>query len=183
MSVPFRPFGIRATFVFAAGTALIGCGGSATTDVGPTIPQVAGNYSITESVTAATCSPNQLPAGGTVILIAFSQTFDVIIQQTGSALKLYEVGFPDEAERGTVDAAGRISLSFHVVFQEEPREGNRVFFDDLTGQRDLQFQESAGRITGTSAYVNVFHENAISTPVFTTCSRQGNSTSLVRKPS
>lgn len=183
MSVRFRRFGVPATLLFAAGMSLIGCGGSGSTDAGPTIPQVAGTYTITEAVTAAACTPNQLPAGGTVILIAFSQTFDVIIQQTGSALKLYQVGFPDEAERGTVDAAGRISLSFHVVFQEEPRDGNRVFFDDLTGQRDLQFQESTGRITGTASYVNVFHENAISAPVFTTCSRQGGSVSLVRKSS
>lgn len=136
---------------------------------------------MTESVTAATCTPNQLPAGGIVILEAFSQTFDVTIVQTGTALKLYEVGFPDEAETGTIDAGGRISLAFRVLFQETPREGNRVFFDDLTIQRDLQAQESAERITGTSSYVNIFHEGLTTAPVYTTCSRQGSSTTLVRK--
>lgn len=176
-----RRFNRRASHFSTAAAFLIGCGGGGTGTDAPSIPRVAGTYAITEAVTAANCAPNQLPPGGTVILVAFSQTYDVIIQQTGSALKLYEVGFPDEAETGTVDASGKITLSIRIQFQEEPREGNRVFFDDLTIQRDLQFQESAGRITGTSTYVNVLHENAISAPVFTTCSRQGSTTTLVRK--
>jgi hypothetical protein len=79
---------IRAAVLIGAGPNLVGCSG--TTDAGPSIPRVAGTYSITESVTAVTCTPQEPPAGGTVQLEAFSQTFDVQIDQTGSALKLYD---------------------------------------------------------------------------------------------
>ncbi len=162
---------LTAGYLIAAGVLLTGCGGGST-DLGPSLPQVAGTYAMTGSVTAATCTPNQLPAGGIVVLEAFSQTFDVRIDQTGSALKLYEVGFPNDFDPGTIDVNGRISINAHLIFEETPRTGNRVFFVDLTIQRALQ-RQSTGQITGTATYVNIFREGSTSAPVYTTCSRQG----------
>lgn len=160
-----------AGYLIAAGVLLTGCGGGST-DAGPSLPQVAGTYAMTESSTAVTCTPNQLPAGGIVVLEAFSHTFDVRIDQTGSALKLYEVGFPNDFDSGTIEVDGRISINAHLFFEETPRAGNRVFFVDLTIQRALQ-RQSTGQITGTATYVNIFHEGSTSAPVYTTCSRQG----------
>jgi hypothetical protein len=164
-----RPY-LHAAFLLGAGQLLVGCGG--TTDAEPSIPQVAGTYSLTESVTAATCTPNEPPAGGTVRLEAFSQTFDVQISQTGSSLRLYELGHPESADEGTIETDGRISFDGHVDFEETPREGNRVFFVDLTIHRELQVQ-STTRISGSASYVNVFHEGSITAAIYATCSRQG----------
>jgi hypothetical protein len=171
-----RPY-LHAAFLLGAGQLLVGCGG--TTDAEPSIPQVAGTYSLTESVTAATCTPNEPPAGGTVRLEAFSQTFDVQISQTGSTLKLYELGNPVASEEGTIGTDGQITFSSHLGFEETPREGNRVFFVDLTIARELQVQ-SAERITGGASYVNVFHEGSSTAAVYATCSRQGGN-ELIRK--
>jgi hypothetical protein len=168
---------IRAAVLIGAGPNLVGCSG--TTDAGPSIPRVAGTYSITESVTAVTCTPQEPPAGGTVQLEAFSQTFDVQIDQTGSALKLYELGHPEAAEAGTIDADGRISFNGLFTFEEAPREGNRVFFVDLTIHRELQTQATAG-IAGSATYVDVFHEGSSTAPIYATCSRQGTN-DLVRQ--
>jgi hypothetical protein len=168
---------LSAAFLIGTVPLLEGCGG--TTDADTSIPQVAGTYSITESVTAATCSPNQLPAGGIVRLDAFSQTFDVQISQTGSTIRLFEFGNPEPTDEGTINTDGRISFSGHQVFQETPRERNRVFFVYLTIVRELQVQ-SAERITGSASYVNVFHEGSTTSAVYTTCSRQGGN-ELIRK--
>jgi hypothetical protein len=165
---PISPyFGVAV--VYAMSQVLVGCSG--TTDA-PDVPQVAGTYSVTQSVTAATCAPNELPAGGTVRLEAFSQTFSVQINQVGSTLTLTESGQPTPSESGTIDAAGAISLDGTLDFQEAPREGDRTFFVHLTFHDDLQVQ-SAGRINGTSSYVNVFHEGSSTAATYTTCSRDG----------
>src|SRR5215210_7552399 len=89
---------LQAAFLIGTAQLLGGCGG--TTDADLSIPQVAGTYSLTESATATTCIPNEPPAGGTVRLDAFSQTFDVQITQTGSTLRLSEFGHPEAAEEG-----------------------------------------------------------------------------------
>ena len=156
---------------------LLACGGTTDTDL--SLPQVAGTYSITESATAATCSPNQPPAGVTVRLDEFSQTFDVQITQNGSVVRLFEFGHPEATEEGTIEPDGRISLSGQFVFEETPREGNRVFFVDLSIARDLQVQ-STEQITGSASYVNVFHEGSSTTAIYARCSRQGGN-ELIRK--
>jgi len=161
---------LAAALLIGAGQLLAGCGGS--TDNSPSLPRVAGTYSITESIDTAPCAPVDPPPGGTVRLEAFSQTYDVQITQSGSTLSLYEVGHPESAEAGTIQADSTISFSGEFVFQEAPREGNRVFFVDLTITRDLQLQ-STGQIAGSSSYVDVFHEGASTAPVYATCSRQG----------
>lgn len=168
---------LHAAALGIAGQLLIACSGS--TDDGPSIPQIAGTYSVTESVPAATCDPNQLPAGGTVRLESFPLTYDVVINQTGSALTLSVVGFSD-VEDGTIGTDSTISLSDQFAFEEAPREGNRIFFVDLTVQRDLQVQ-STSRLAGTSSYVNVFREGSATAAVYTTCSRQGGTIELVRQ--
>jgi hypothetical protein len=160
---------LGAAVVSAMSHLLVGCSG--TTDT-PDVPRVAGTYSVTESVNAATCAPNELPSGGTVRLEAFSQTFSAQIDQVGSTLSLRETGQSAPAESGTIDAAGAISLAGTLDFQEAPREGDRMFFVHLTFHDDLHVQ-SAGRINGTSSYVNVFHEGSSTAPTYTTCSREG----------
>jgi hypothetical protein len=175
-TVSIRPY-LHVAFFLGAGQLLVGCGG--TTDAEPSIPQVAGTYSITESVTAVTCTPNEPPPGGTVRLEAFSQTGDVQIDQTGSTLKLYEPGHPEIAESGPIETDGSISFSGVFNFEETPREGNRVFFVDLTIHRELQV-ESTARIAGSASYVNVFHEGSSTAAIYATCSREGTN-ELVRK--
>jgi hypothetical protein len=171
-----RPY-LDAALLIGAAQLLAGCGG--TTDNGPAAPQVAGTYSITESVDAATCTPVEPPPGGTVRLEAFPQTSDVQITQTGATLSLYEVGNPGAAEAGTIQADSTISFSGQFAFEEAPREGDRVFFVDLTINRQLQLQ-STGQIAGTASYVNLFHEGSSTADVYATCSRQGGN-QLVRK--
>lgn len=166
---------LHAAALGIAGQLLIACSGS--TDDGPSIPQIAGTYSVTESVPAAPCDPNQLPAGGTVRLESFSLTYSVVITQTGSALTLSGAGV---VEDGIIGADSTISLSGQFTFEEAPREGNRIFFVDLTVQHDLQLQ-SASRLAGTSSYVNVFREGSATAAVYTTCSRQGGTIELVRQ--
>ncbi len=171
-----RPY-LHTAFLISAGQLFIGCGG--TTDTQPSIPQVAGTYSITESVAAVTCTPTEPPPGGTVRLEAFSQTFDVQIDQTGSTLQLSEVGHPEFAETGTIGTDSTISFDGVVVFEEAPREGDRVFFVDLTIHRDLQVQ-STEQIAGSASYVDVFHEGSSTAAVYATCSREGTN-EFVRK--
>jgi hypothetical protein len=137
------------------------------------IPNVAGNYTISETIPAATCSPAQLPAGGDVILTAFTQSYRVRIEQSGATIRLVDVDFPDTPELGTIDSSGRITITSRLVFQETPREGNRVFFVDLTLTRDLVFDSSTRRLTGTGAATNIFREGSTTNPVYTTCSRHG----------
>jgi hypothetical protein len=175
-TVSIRPYR-HAAFLIGAGQLLVGCGG--TTDAQPSIPQVAGTYSITESVAAVTCTPTEPPPGGTVRLEAFSQTFDVEITQTGSTLQLSVVGDPESAETGTIGTDSTISFDSLLVFEEGTREGNRVFFVDLTIHRDLQVQSTA-RIAGSASYVDVFHEGSSTAAVYATCSREGTN-ELVRK--
>jgi hypothetical protein len=167
---------IYAAFLLGASHLLVGCGGDSG---GPSIPQVAGTYSLTESLTATTCTPTDPPPGGTVRLEAFSQTYDVQITQTGTALQLFEVGIPQAAETGTIASDGSMSFTVNFAFEEAPREGNRVFFVDLTVQRELQVQ-SATQISGSAMYVNVFHEDSITAPTYATCPRQATN-ELVRK--
>ena len=161
---------LDAALLIGAGQLLAGCGG--TTDNGPSAPQVAGTYSITESVDTAPCTPVDPPPGGTVRLEAFSQTYDVQITQSGARLSLFEVGNPGVADTGRIEADSTISFSDEFVFEEAPREGNRVFFVDLTINRELRLQ-STGQIAGTASYVDVFHEGSSTADVYATCSRQG----------
>ncbi len=175
-TVAIRPY-LDAALLIGAGQLLAGCGG--TTDNGPSVPQVAGTYSITESLDAATCAPVEPPPGGTVRLEAFSLTYDVQITQTGATVALFEVGNPGAAEAGTIQADSTISLSDQFVFEEAPREGDRVFFVDLTINRVLQLQ-STGQIAGSASYVNVFHEGSSTADVYATCSREAGN-QLVRK--
>ena len=174
-TVSMRPH-LCAAFLLAANQLLVGCGGDSG---GPSIPQVAGTYSITENATATTCTPTDPPPGGTVRLEAFSQTYDVQITQSGTALQLFEVGVPQAVESGTIAADGSMSFTSNFVFQEAPREGNRVFFVDLTIQRELQVQ-SATQILGSASYVNVFLEDSSTAPIYATCPRQATN-ELVRK--
>jgi|RhiMethySRZTD1v2_1073278.scaffolds.fasta_scaffold327317_2 hypothetical protein len=175
-SVSLRTYLQVATMV-CVGQLLAGCGGN--TDSNPSIPQVAGTYSITESAGAATCTPKEPPAGGIVRLDAFAQTYDVQIDQTGSTLALYEVGHPEVPEAGTIDIDGNILFSGQVSFEETPREGNRVFFVDLAINRELQVQ-STSRVTGQALYQNVFHEGSATAAIYATCTREGEN-ELVRK--
>ena len=174
-TVSIRPY-LDAALLIGTSQLLAGCGG--TTDNGPSAAQVAGTYSITESIDAATCTPVQPPPGGTVRLEAFSQTYDVQITQTGATLALSEVG-QGTTEAGTIAADSTISLSAQFAFEEAPREGGRVFFVDLTIHRELQLV-STGQIAGSASYVNVFHEGASTADVYATCSRQAVN-QLVRK--
>ncbi len=171
-----RPRRTAAALAVAA-QLLIACGDS--TDADPPIPVVAGTYSVTESIPAATCDPNQLPAGGTVRLEAFSLTHDVVLQQTDSALSLQVVGAQD-TETGTIGTDSTISFDGSLAFEEAPREGGRVFFVDLTIHHDLRLQ-STSRIAGTNSFVNVFREGSPTAAVYTMCSRQGGAIELVRK--
>jgi hypothetical protein len=175
-TVSIRPY-LHVAFLIGASQLVVGCGG--TTDAQPSIPQVGGTYSITESVAAVTCTPTDPPPGGTVRLEAFSQTFDVQIDQTGSTLQLYELGHPEIAEAGTIGTDSTVSFDGLLVFEEAPREGNRVFFVDLTIHRDLQLQSTA-RIAGSASYVDVFHEGSSTAAIYATCSREGTN-ELVRK--
>ena len=134
------------------------------------IPDVAGNYTQSESLPAATCTGNQLPAGGTVVLEAFTQSYPVRIEQTGSAIRLIDIEAPDDPVIGTIDSDGKIALTYHAFFQEAPR-GSKTFFDDLTITLALTFDKSTGRISGTGNVVNVFHEGSTTAPVYATCSR------------
>ena len=56
-------------------------------------------------------------------------------------------------------------------FQEDPREGNRLFFVDLTASHELQRVDNGARFAGSGSYVNIFHEGSATAPVFATCSR------------
>ena len=172
-----HPRGGLVAAILVASITLGGCSDS--TSPGLTaIPNVAGNYTLSESIPAATCTPNQLPPGGIVILEAFTQSYDVRIEQTGNTVRLIDVDFPDIPETGTIDASGKISFSTKDLFQETPREPNRIFFVDLTFTRDLQYDASTKRITGTGTAVNIFREGSATSAVFTTCSRQGITSTL-----
>ncbi len=176
-----NPFSLRRAvlLLFVIGGA--GCGeGSDPSPGPPAIPNVAGNYTISTSVPAVTCTPSQPPSGGTVILEAFSQSYAVRIEQTGGVIRLIEVAFPDEPFSGTINAAGEITIVDRFTFREAPRAGNRVFFVDLTGTYALTLDKSTGRITGTVGFVNVFHEGSPSAPIYTTCSRQGGTATFTR---
>ena len=115
-----------------------------------------------------------------MVVSAFLLEYDVRIEQTGSTLKLTEIDFPTDVETGTIDPSGKISFGIRVLFEETPREGNRIFFVDLTIGRDLQFQQSTSTIVGTSSAVNIFREGSATAPVYTTCSRHGGVTNFVR---
>ncbi|MEO8577414.1 MAG: hypothetical protein ABI556_11960 [Gemmatimonadales bacterium] len=154
------------------------CSDGGTTDPTPTVPTVAGNYTLSEAIPAASCSPNQLPSGGIVVLTAFTQVYPVRIEQSGSVIRIVSVDFPDDPETGTIDSDGRITTSSRIVFQEDPRAGNRVFFVDLLLERSLQFDRSTGRITGTASANNVFREGSSTAAIFTTCNRQGATVTL-----
>lgn len=181
MSTISSPFSLRTalSLLFVIGGA--GCGEGSDPSPGPTaIPNIAGNYTLSTSVPAVACTPNQPPSGGTVILEAFSQSYPVRIEQTDGVIRLTEVGFPDDPATGTINAAGEITIVDRFTFQEAPRAGNRVFFVDLTATYALTLDKSTGRITGTIGVVNVFHEAAANAPIYTTCSRQGGTTTLTR---
>lgn len=161
-----------------AAALLTGCGDDST---GPGIPNVAGTYVVTGSIEAVTCTPRQLPAGGSVILEAFKfEDFDppfrLQIKQDGSQLTVTDVDFPEFfTYTGTVDRNGNVTFETTVEFEEEPREGNRIFRVTLTESYKLQREDGGNRLRGTASFVNVFREGE-STEVFTTCSRGATAT-------
>ena len=158
----------RLTSLIAMATLVSACSESTSTG----LPNVAGAYHRLEQVAAVTCIPQRPPAeGGTVILDAFVNDFDVRIQQSGSQITIIEPAFPnDPGLTGSIDAAGNISVEQVVNFQEEPR-GTRTFFDNLTLKNDLTVQSGGTRLVGTGSYVNIFREGAPTAAVFATCSR------------
>lgn len=150
----------------------LGCGGGDGT--GPDAPpNVAGRYRATRALAAVACTPQRPPAGGgTVILTAFSDTTLTRIQQAGARLTVTYPDFPaSPPDTGSVAADGTVTLGFKETFQEEPREGNRTFFVDLTVTEVLRRADNGARLAGSGTYVNVFHEGAATAPVFATCSR------------
>lgn len=158
----------RFAVLLAVGASISACSDSTSSGV----PNVAGVYHWREQVAAVTCTPQQLPAeGGTVVLGAFLNEFDVRIQQSGSQVTIVDTAFPnDPSPTGSIDAAGRISVSLVIDFQEDPR-GTRTFFDHLTINNDLTVQSGGTRLVGSGAYVNVFHEGSPTAAIFATCSR------------
>jgi hypothetical protein len=167
---------------FLAALAL-GCGSDATGPDAPTrrespvpgaTPMVAGHYHRTDVLEAVTCTPHRPPPGGTVILDAFAMSSIVRIEQVGSRLALAYTSVPTPPiDTGTVDPAGRITFGARLTFREAPREGNRIFFVDLTIRAALERVDGSTRLVGPIAYENVFREGAPTAPVFTTCSRTG----------
>lgn len=150
---------------------LIGAGCSDSTGG---FPDVSGLYDLRDDVKAAVCVPQTPPSGGTVILDAFVAAYKVRIEQTGSNVKFIDVDFPDDGSpTGTIDAQGNISTTLVTDFQEDPRAGNRTFFDHLTITENLQREKSGAtvQLAGTSSIINVFHEGTIAAPVFATCNR------------
>jgi hypothetical protein len=96
------------------------------------------------------------------------------VQQVGSRLTLTYPDFPGSAaDTGSVARDGTLTVGIKETFQEAPREGNRMFFVDLTVTEVLRSTPDGARLTGTGTYVNVFHEGAPTAPVFATCSRTG----------
>ncbi len=163
-------------FCTLAAVLLAGCGDDST---GPSIPNVAGLYQFNQSLAAVTCLPTRPPAGGTVILDAFSDSYRVRIQQDGSRLTITYPDFPNEPpSTGSVDQEGNVGVEESFTFKEEPREGNRTFYVDLAIKWNVRRQDD-GRLQGSGTYVNVFHEGAPTAPVFTTCSR-GSTITLTR---
>src|SRR4051812_12207122 len=136
-------------FVVALGPSafVLGCGGDST---GPQVPNVAGRYQRGDAFVATTCTPQRPPPGGTVILDAFSQSAAVRIEQTGSRLTLTYPDFPGSLpDTGSVDGDGTVTFGFKVNFQEVPREGNRLFFVDLTASHELQRVDNGARLAGS----------------------------------
>jgi len=168
-----RVIGRRSVLAFALALGpsafVLGCGGDST---GPDVPNVAGRYQRSDVFAATTCTPQRPPPGGTVILDAFSLSATVRIEQTGSRLTMTYPDFPGNApDTGSVDRNGKVTFGFTVNFQEDPREGNRLFFVDLTASHELQRVDSGARFAGSGSYVNIFHEGSATAPVFATCSR------------
>lgn len=161
-------------FCTLAAALLAGCGDG----TGPT-PNVEGLYVVTGPIQAVTCTPRQLPSGGTVILEAFKfEDFGTVtfeIKQDGSQLTVTDVDFPEFAYTGTVDRNGNVTFETTVEFEEEPRQGNRIFRVTLTESYKLQREDGGRRLRGTASFVNVFREGQ-STEVFTTCSRGATAT-------
>ena len=168
-----RVIGRRSVLQFASALGLpafvLGCGGDST---GPDAPNVAGRYLRTDAFDATTCTPQRPPPGGTVILDAFSLSVTVRVEQTGSRLTMTYPEFPAASpDTGSVDGSGKVTFGFKVSFQEDPREGNRLFFVDLTAGHELQRLDDGARLAGSGSYVNIFHEGSATAPVFATCSR------------
>jgi hypothetical protein len=168
-----RAIGHRSVLPFALALGpsafVLGCGGDST---GPDVPNVSGRYQRSDAFAATTCTPQRPPPGGTVILDAFSLSTTVRIEQTGSRLTMTYPDFPAAApDTGSVDRDGKVTFGFTVNFQEDPREGNRLFFVDLTASHALQRLDNGARLAGSGSYVNVFHEGSATAPVFATCSR------------
>ena len=141
-----RVIGRRSVLQFASALGVpafvLGCGGDST---GPDAPNVAGRYLRTAVFEATTCSPQRPPPGGTVILDAFSQSVTVRVEQTGSRLTMTYPDFPAAPpDTGSVDRSGKVTFGFKVSFQEDPREGNRLFFVDLTASHELQRLDDGG---------------------------------------
>jgi hypothetical protein len=147
-----------------------GCGGDSTSP--SATPSVAGRYRATRTLAPVSCTPQRPPAGGTVVLDAFADTTQLRIAQAGTRLTVTYPDFPGaSADTGSVAADGSVTLGSRETFQEDPRQGNRVFFVDLTVTETLRPADGGARLTGTGTYVNVFREGAATAPVFATCSR------------
>lgn len=137
-------------------------------------PDVSGDYLRIDNAAAATCTPQDLPAGGgTVRLYAFVDSTQVRLYQNGTRIQLAYLKFPDqEADTGRVDLTGKVSLGITGTGQKENlRAGTRQFYVDMKGAFDLTRPDTGAPFSATGNYTYVYHENAATAPVFATCTR------------
>ena len=106
-----------------------------------------------------------------MILDAFSMDYTLRVRQDGARVIMIDPEFPADTLRGSIDQQGAVVLGQDFTFEEEPRQGGRVFFVDLSIRQNLQRTGDGRGLRGTGTYVNVFHEGSARAPVFATCSR------------
>jgi len=137
-------------------------------------PDVSGYYLRVDNAAAATCSPQDMPAGGgTVRLGTFVDSTPIRLYQNGTKIQLAYVNFPDqEADTGRVDLSGKIALGISSMgAKENLRAGTRQFYVDMKGTFDLTRADTSSPYQATGNYTYVYHENSPTAPVFATCTR------------
>jgi len=137
-------------------------------------PDVSGVYMRINNAAAATCTPQDLPAGGgTVRLYAFVDSAPVRLYQNGTRIQLAYLDFPDqEADTGRVDVSGKIAMGIVGTAQKENlRAGTRQFYVDLKGSFTLARPDATAPYQATGNYTYVYHEDSPTAPIFATCTR------------
>ena len=137
-------------------------------------PDVSGVYLRVDNAAAATCTPQNLPAGGgTVRLFAFVDSAQVRLYQNGTRIQLAYLAFPDqEADTGTVDVTGKVAMGITGIGQKENlRAGTRQFYVDMKGTFNLTRPDAGAPYTAVGNYTYIYRENSPTAPVFTTCTR------------